>query len=227
MLAFFLVTFPPFSSHIVSFFMLYYCHLIYYFSPTWSFTSSPYISSLFFFLSPCASGKPARHKDRLSVNHYGPGGGASGWAVWIPALRLLTVGDLTRQTPTGWATGGRKGCMDVGIKEWMGGRNIQAQKKANRWMKLNYFSISRILNGMNLDHSQPGKVLPSKVLMLNMCSFPAQLFKNTLRKSICSSTATYGNMLFSKCCDWNYNSSPLSIWIPSPHRSMSMNILYI
>lgn len=47
---------------------------------------------------------------------------------------------------------------------------------------------------MALDRSQLGKVLPSKVLMLNMCSFPAQLLKNAPRKSICSTTATYGNM---------------------------------
>lgn len=39
-------------------------------------------------------------------------------------------------------------------------------------MKVNYFSISRIHNGMSLDRSQLGKVLPSKVLLLNMCSFP-------------------------------------------------------
>ena len=70
-------------------------------------------------LSLCNAGKPCRHKDGLSVHHHGPGGGASGRAVWIPAIRLLAVGDLQRPTATGWATGasGRNwgdGLMDGG-----------------------------------------------------------------------------------------------------------------
>lgn len=54
-------------------------------TPQW-----PHINSL------RPSGQPGRHQDRLPVNHHGPGGGSSGWAVWIPALRLLAVGDLQR-----------------------------------------------------------------------------------------------------------------------------------
>lgn len=62
-------------------------------------------------------------------------------------------------------------------------------------MKLNYFSNSTIHNGMILDCCQLDRALPAIVLMLNMCSFPEQLFKNVQRKSICSTTATYGSML--------------------------------
>lgn len=82
--------------------------------------------------------------------------------------------------------------------------------RRNRWMKLNYFPIFRIHNGL----SQLGEILSHKVLMLNMCSPPPQIFFNTLRKSICYMTAAYGNMLFSKCCNSDSNSSPLSIWKP-------------
>lgn len=45
--------------------------------------------------------------------------------------------------------------------------------------------------------------------MLNMCSFPAQLFKNNPRERICSVTATYGNMCFTNA-DRGSNASLLS-----------------
>ncbi len=100
---------------------------------------------------------------------------------------------------------------------------------------------------MALDRSQPGKVLPSKAPMLNMCLFPERLCKNALRRSICSTTATYGNMLFPNAaveilipppclygCQMHLhfatapNQNCLCIPMrlkPSLHRSMSMNIL--
>lgn len=115
--------------------------------------------------------------------------------------------------------------------------------RANRWMKLNYFSISTIHNGMILYRCQLGRVLPAIVLMLNMCSFPQQLFKNAPRKSICSVTATYGSvvssvplLLFSSVwmscalshCRWNCLCIPASQKkISSLHQSISMNILLI
>lgn len=99
-----------------------------------------------------------------------------------------------------------------GLGGWMW-RIIGLGMRANRWMKLNYISISRICNGVSLDCSQLGKVMPSKVLMLNMRTFPAQLFKDTLRKSICCTTATYANV-FLKCRDSDFNSSLASLRVP-------------
>lgn len=92
-------------------------------------------------------------------------------------------------------------------------------RRGNRWMKVNYFSISRIHNGMSLDRSQLGKVLPSKVLLLNMCSFPVpvliffSLVKRPKEKHLFHNGNLYGNMLFSKCCCSGHNSSALSVWI--------------
>lgn len=67
---------------------------------------------------------------------------------------------------------------------------------------------------MSLDGSQPGKVLPSKVLMLNMCSFPAQLLINARRKSICSTRGTHGDMLFPNAAIEILFPPPSSIWMP-------------
>lgn len=114
--------------------------------------------------------------------------------------------------------------------------------EANRWVKLNYFSISTIHNGMILDCCQLDRALPAIVLMLNMCSFPEQLFKNAQKKSICSTTATYGSMLsnvpllllvsmdaicnFFSHCRWNCLCIPVRLK-SSMHQSISMNILLI
>lgn len=129
---------------------------------------------------------------------------SSQWEISRDRLRL---GE--HQRGRGGKRTGRDGWMGGGIDGWGKGASweeglceghTQAWMRVNKRSKLNYFSISRILNGMSLDHGQLDRVLPSKVLMLNMCSFPEQLFKNTRRKSICSTTATYPNMLFSKPC---------------------------
>lgn len=63
--------------------------------------------------------------------------------------------------------------------------------EASRMEELNLFSISRILNGVSLDRIQSSKVLPNKVLMLNMSSFPVWLLEKALRKSICSTNAAH------------------------------------
>lgn len=78
---------------------------------------------------------------------------------------------------------------------------------ASRMEELNLFSISRILNGVSLDRIQSSKALPNKVLMLNMSSFPVQLLKKALRKSICSTNAAHASALFSKCLNSDSNST--------------------
>lgn len=67
---------------------------------------------------------------------------------------------------------------------------------------------------MSMDSSQPGKVLPSKVLMLNMRSFPAQLLINAQMESICSTRGTHGDMLFPNAALEILFLPPTSIWMP-------------
>ena len=80
---------------------------------------------------------------------------------------------------------------------------------------------------MSLDGSQPGKVLPSKVLMLNMCSFPAQLLINARRKSICSTRGTHGDMLFPNAAIEILFPPPSFIWIPDAFAFCSHPHLFV
>lgn len=101
-----------------------------------------------------------------------------------------------------------------------GGKMYRQGPGASRMEELNLFSISRILNGVSLDCIQSSKVLPNKVLMLNMSSFLVWLLERALRKSICSTNAVHASALFSKCLNSDSNSTPT----PPPHNLLHHHI---